>query len=275
MNKIISWFQQHPLTNFALIAIYFIAVVLPHKTFGTFLNTKVFKGITRAEYNRFVLYIALSMLLVFTIIFVKNSAQRAFRNRLWLYMGFNVILATLVINLLFVINIEMIHFPQYAFFAILCFPLVSNYLQALTWATLAGAIDEAYQYFYLAPNDTSYYDFNDVVTNLVGAVFGLLFLRSFGIAESKRPKFLRSSAFYGIIALFLIVFISCLTGILSIYPDEETTYQLLRKWPEGFWSHARPNITYHVMRPLEGLAITGLLIILFSGIGKSEYPKSI
>lgn len=267
MNKLIDWLSAHKIVNVLLLAVYYLAVVLPHKRFGAFLNTKVFKGITRDEYNMIVLFIAVLVLAIFSFLFLKNSSTRPFKRRLWFYMGANVLFAALVMSFLFVINIEVIHYPQYALFAILSHPLIKNYQQTLVWTTIAGSIDEAYQYFYLAPKDTSYYDFNDVVTNLVGAVFGLLFIRSFGITQTNLTAFFRSTAFYALIGIGLIIAVLCVIDVLSIYPSEVSQYQLLRKWPEGFWSTVHPNVTYHVMRPIEGTLVTIALWLFYSKIG--------
>lgn len=268
MKKLIDWLSHHRAFNLLIILFYFIAVVLPHKRFGTFLNTKVFKGITRDEYNNMVLFGGLILLSIFILILLRNSAKTEYKRRLWIYMAANVLFSAIILNLLFVINIEVIHFPQYAFFAIIAFPLLLNYQQTLIWSTLAGAIDEAYQYFYLSPNDTGYYDFNDVVTNLVGAVFGLLFLWSFGIKETNKPNFFKSSAFYALTSLLVLIFIAFSTSYLSIYPDDNAAYQIVKKMPDGFWSTVHPNVTYHVMLPLEGIAITILLILFYYQIGK-------
>lgn len=268
MKQIIDWLSAHKFFNLLLLFAYYIAVVLPHKQFGTFLNQKVFKGITRAEYNQMVLTGGLILLFCYLFIFVKNTWQLESKNKLWIYMAVNIVLSALVLNFLFVINIEVVHYPQYALFAVLCFPLLRNFQQTLIWTTIAGAIDEAHQYFYLAPKDTSYYDFNDVVTNLVGAVFGLLLIRGFDILSTRHKPFHQSTAFYGLVALGVIIIGTLLTGTLSIYPSEDTTYQLLRKFPEGFWSKANPNVVYHIMQPLEGTIVTILLWLGFRGIGK-------
>ncbi len=267
MNKVVNRLTEHKWINLLILLTYYIAVVLPHKAFGTFLNTKVFKGITRDEYNMIVLFIAIVVLSVFAYLFLRNSSTRPFKRRLWFYMGANILFASLVMTYLFVINIEVVHYPQYALFAILAFPLIGNYQQTLIWTTIAGIIDEAYQYFYLSPKDTSYYDFNDVVTNLIGAVFGLLFLRSFGVKNFYQPPFIKSPALYAIISLMLVVIALNLSGILSIYPNDDTPFQLLKKWPDGFWSTVHPNVTYHVMRPLEGTLVTFALWLFYSKIG--------
>ena len=268
MSGIISWLTRNKWINAFVLLCYFLAVVLPHKKFGTFLNTKVFKGITRAEYNQIVLWIASVVLLIFCCVLIRNIYK--LKQRKWLigYLIVNVILAGLALRYLFAINIEVIHYPQYALFAIFCYPILGNLHQTLIWTTIAGAIDEAYQYFYLAPKDTFYYDMNDVITNLIGAVFGLLFLWSFGFHNQRRNAFLRSSAFYGLIGVALIILISCATGLLSIYPSDISSYQLLRTWPEGFWREINYGGVYHVTGPLEGAIITIGLWAFYSKLGK-------
>ena len=178
MHQIIQWLKNHKTANIVILIIYYIVVVLPHKRFGSFLNDQVFTG-TRDDYNLKVIIGASVLFLIYFFPFFKNTIKATDRYRLWMYLGLNTILAIMVINILFVINIEVIHFPQYAMCALIIFPLVGNYTGTLVWTTMAGMLDEAYQYFYLAPTDTSFYDLNDVVTNLIGAVFGLLLIRSF------------------------------------------------------------------------------------------------
>ena len=171
-------------------------------------------------------------------------------------MLLNTLLAALIVHFLFVVNIEMVHFPQYAMLAILLCPLVGNYTSTLIWATLAGMLDEAYQYFYLAPLDTAHYDFNDVLTNCVGAIFGLLFLKSFKILENTQFSSIRSTFWIGLLLIISTV-VSChLFGVLSIYPSDTHDFHIVREMPKRFWSKVHPNVIYHVVRPLEGILLT-------------------
>ena len=268
MSGIISWLTRNKWINALVLLGYFLAVVLPHKKFGTFLNTQVFKGITRAEYNQIVLSFALVALLIFCTVLFRKIYKHTSRKLLSSYLLVNVIFAGLVMRYLFVINIEVVHYPQYALFAILCFPLFNNYRHTLIWTTIAGALDEAYQYFYLAPKDTFYYDMNDVITNLIGGVFGLLFLWSFNIPERKSGPFWKSSGFYGLVAIVTLIIVFNLAGVLSIYPSDEVPYQLLRKSPEGFWTNANHGVVYHIVRPFEGAIITTALWAFYSNLGK-------
>ena len=212
----------------------------------------------------------LFVLAVFGLFFYLKSRKVDHKRRLWFYLLANIILAAIVINTLFVINIEMVHFPQYALFAILVFPLIGNYTATLIWSTLAGAVDEAYQYFYLAPTDTTYFDFNDVVTNLVGAVFGLLFLSGMNVKEYTTFQIKKSSIWFGIGSIVLTVLVLHLLGYLSIYPNDDRPFHILREWPSGFWSKARFDVTFHIIRPLEGVVLTILLWVFFSRLSPSK-----
>jgi len=253
--------------NALLVVAYYIVVVAPHKKFGTFLNQVVFNGITRDQYNLYVLIGACLVLSLYTILFIRESIKRTDKTKLWFYMIVNILLATIIINFLFVINIEIIHFPQYAAFAILIYPMIRNYNSTLIWTTIAGSIDEAYQNFYLAPVDTGYYDWNDVLTNLIGAVFGLLLLKSFDVEQRTNKPWFRSTGIYGFLGLCGIVLILWLSGFMSVYPCETSTIQLVTTEVEGFWHTVHPNVTFHVVQPLEGIILTLLLFGVYSRIG--------
>jgi len=273
MTRYVDWMRSHRTFNIILVIIYYIAVVAPHKRFGTFLNKHILVGITktkemREHYNELILLAAVAVLVIYIGIFIWQSLKRADKHKLWAYMLANVVFAWLIIKTLFVINTEVVHFPQYAAFALLIFPFTRNYLSTLIWTTIAGIADEAYQNFYLAPADTGYFDWNDVVTNLVGAVFGLLLIRAFGFANQGFEKFWKTSAFYGICSLIVLVIILHLSGVLAIGPDFDYPYQLMSKELTGFWQTVFPDITYHVIMPLEGVLLTFGLWGFYSRLGR-------
>ena len=269
MEKFTTWLSRRRLVNILILLSYFLAAVLPHKRFGAFLNDVIFQGITRDEYNLFVLFASMIILSIFSVVFFRNSTHRNIKKRLWFYMAANVIFAVVILNMLFVINIEVIHYPQYALLAIFLFPVLGNYRSTMIWATIAGSIDEGYQYFYLAPNDTGYFDFNDVVTNTVGAAFGLVFLRSCGIVNRHTPRFYKSTAFYGLVFIIFSLAILIWSDVLSVYANDSASYHLVLQSPQKFWSVVHPNVTYHVVRPLEGIIITVLLWMFYDPIGAS------
>jgi len=283
MTRALNWLKEHRVANICIVIAYYILVVAPHKRFGTFINKTVAGsfGIKissiegRAQYNLVVMSLACLLLLFVSIVLIRRLRNHPEKKKIITYTVANVILAAIAINVLFVINIEVIHFPQYAMFAILIYPLIGNYTGTLIWATMGGMLDEAYQYFYLAPKDTSYYDLNDVVTNLIGAVFGLLILAVFRINEYQPFKLKTSSIWGGLILVFVSVLITHASGVLSIYPSDDRPYHILREWPPGFWSHVNPDVTFHVMRPIEGVVVTIVLWVFFSQIGPSKlYDES-
>jgi hypothetical protein len=163
-----------------------------------------------------------------------------------------------------VINIEMVHFPQYAVFAILVLPLCGDMCQALIIATLAGSLDEAYQYFILAPTDTGYYDFNDVVTNLVGAAIGIIYARATGWDQEKPRSFAGSPAFFMVISLTIFIFILRILNVLTVHESAGGLYSLVVYQPPSFWSQLPQGLVYHVLTPLEGVIIVLLLWLIYA-----------
>ncbi|MEE9374161.1 MAG: hypothetical protein V3V00_14000 [Saprospiraceae bacterium] len=269
MNILIDWLSKRKVLNVALIIIYFIAVVLPHKMFGTFINKFFLKGgMTRHEYNYNVALVSAIILALIVIVLSIQLKNNLHWKKIILYLLSSTAFAVIIIKYLFVINIEMVHFPQYACFAILVYPLVKRYQSALIWTTIAGAIDEAYQYFYLVPNDTGYYDFNDVVTNLIGASFGLIILKSFNIKNIKAPQFFKRSEVKGIIGITIVIGLLFLFGVMGVHAGHGASYPIIKKQITTFWSTVPPQVTYHVVRPWEGLLYTAMMWLYYWKLGR-------
>jgi len=91
MNRIINWLSAHRLANAIILLVYFLAVVLPHKRFGTFLNNTVVGAMNidnntaegRQAYNLLALGIASFILISVLFFFIKNTIGKANRNRIW------------------------------------------------------------------------------------------------------------------------------------------------------------------------------------------------
>jgi hypothetical protein len=76
---------------------------------------------------------------------------------------------------LFVANIELIHFPQFALLSALLLAAGLGGVAAFLTATVAGILDETYQYFVVyAAFPGIYYDINDIVLNTIGAAWGVV-----------------------------------------------------------------------------------------------------
>jgi VanZ family protein len=275
MRKLIEWLHENKVANLIILCTYFILVVLPHEVVGRYIMNDLLAGLSRPELNSTVFLFSFFVFFFFLFVLIWNLIFGTQKRKKLIYLFITLGLIVLVYNTLFVLATESAHFPQYALFAILLFPLTMNYNSTLFWATLFGAIDEAYQYFYLNPNATGYFDFNDVITDLLGAVLGLLLLWTIGIKEKENtmPWFKRSNFRTGIGLLF-VGGILILFDIISIYPIEDgsTAYiTLMKVVPTSFWSYDKVgDLYFHIVHPIEGILIISMLFAVYSSLGKSD-----
>ena len=183
-------------------------------------------------------------------------------------------------NMLIIVNIEIIHFIQYAALAILLFPLSKSFFTTIVLVMFLGAIDEAYQYYYLSPQRTNYYDFNDVILNLLGAGVGMIFLRS-----HTRIKTLLIDNVESFRKIWITYFSICLLIALLIWQKDlvqrvinflglELDWAgfgavLIRIPTTRFWTEIPPQIFYHVVQPFEGFIIITILLFIFSFLYKN------
>ncbi|MCB0520269.1 MAG: VanZ family protein [Lewinellaceae bacterium] len=274
VQKLLSFLHNRPQWNVPIAIVFYLLVVLPHEQVGRVVAW-VFDGhMTRDDYNTTILVISLLGLLWYSYVLVKNLwGDRGLKKLVLSYLAATVVFTILSFKLLIVINIEVVHFVQYAAVATLIFPLVKRYGETVLWATLLGAADEAWQYFYLSPERTNYYDFNDVIINLLGSVFGLLLVRSVqpGFALPIRWRFWRSPAFFAVLALAALVAVSMGLGWMHVRAPESgigARWSLIRVPEVGFWTTIHPQVTFHVVRPVEGLIVIGLLLLFYVGLGR-------
>lgn len=251
---------------YLLLLAYYLMVVLPHEVIGKWISS-LFLTDPRAYFDGVILGL-LSIVFIGIASWLTINAQSSDRKLLLTYSLLTVVLIGLCINMLFVINVEGIHFIQYALFAIICFQLNSSYFRTMFWTVLAGAMDELYQYVWLAPERTDYYDFNDVVINTVGAGIGLIVIRTF-----RRPAvsfsfgdFLGSKEMYVLIGIVACLCIGLISGILSYGSDPDALFSFIKEDTIGFWKRDRLVNWFHVIKPIEGLIITSVLILFYSGL---------
>lgn len=276
MARLLAWMRRHPIVNVLLLTGYFAAVVLSHEGVGVWI-ADAFDINDRAAYNARFLWFGLATTAIYLIPVLGDLFRhRENRIRKTIYLALTFALILLTWKILLVVNSELIHFPQYALLAILLFPLFRNFPETLFWATLMGAIDEAYQFFYLAPDRTGYFDFNDVLLNLLGAVLGLMLIGATAPAQINTPprSYWRRASPLPVVALLgLLLIIALQFGWLAVYPvpGELTPQQIVlnRQPADGFWTTVPPRVVFHVVQPLEGLLLTGLLWFFFFPLGKS------
>lgn len=269
MFPLITWLRDRPILNIILAAIFYLLVTLPHEQVGIFIAS-IFKGMPRPKYDLIILCLSTVIFIFYVIPLLRNIFRNRDRNLILFFLMVTVALTILSINTILIVNIELIHFIQYAVLAVLFFPLTLRYTDTLFWVTFLSAIDEAYQYWFISPERTNYYDFNDVIINMLGVVFGLLTIRAsqkvHALAKDYKRPLLKNSMVIGTIAMVIITAILFATNIMDLYPnpaDPQAPMLLIKKVETTFWSVIHPNITYHIVRPFEGLVILVMLFIFY------------
>lgn len=275
MNLILNFLDKRPLLNVFAGITFFLLVTLPHEYIGVSIAA-IFQGVSRKSYDFTILCLGLLILLIFVGILIRQLKKLNKPKIPIAFLSLCLILMGASLHTLIIVNIEIIHFIQYALMAILVFPLFKNFLSTLLFVTLLGSIDEAYQYYFLSPERTNYYDFNDVILNLLGATIGLIFLRSHsGIAALLRAdrkaihiKAWISYALFislGAILIWQKSSVQNLINNIGFDLDWETYGSvLIRKPTTSFWTEIPPKILYHVVQPIEGLVIISILLFTFS-----------
>ncbi len=274
MLRFIDWLRNNRSINLAILFSYFLLVVLPHEIVGRFIMNDIFGDLSRSILNSTVLAVSMIGLSLFLYLLARNLINGKQRRSKLIYLFVTLVLIVIVYNTLFVLATESAHFPQYALMAILLFPLTLNYNSTLFGATILGSLDEAYQYFYLNPTATGYLDFNDVVTDLLGAVLGLLliwFCEIKSIVHSK-PWYKSNALLFGA-GIKLATGFLILIGTVSIYPNEDGTMAsitLMKKVPPSFWSYDKVGELYfHIMHPLEGIIVIIILLGIYRNLGRN------
>lgn len=276
MNRLISWLSNHKLFTALLAGGYLVAVVLFHKEVSRVFDWLSAK-LSFKVYNNIMLGISLFFLCIFLLYLLKNIVSGDRRHLKIIYWCFTVALVVVSYKVLIVFYVESIHFPQYAFLVLPVFALTLSFGRTVFYVTLLGAIDEAYQYLvHYSDNMEVYFDFNDIVLNLVGAGIGILIIYTLSDMKTK-PFMTDSSSSWGrnkyvtIINTFLLfssVFLYT-TGLAQFYPDANASSAppivLSRKpAPDQFWTNPTYGKPFHILHPVEGVIYTYLLIFCYS-----------
>jgi len=276
VQSFISSCRRHPWINAGCAAGYFILVVLPHLQVGLFFQW-LFSHFTRSQYQLGVLSGFVLLFLVLCLVLLRGMIVSRRVAPVLVYLGITFVLTAVSFKLLVIHNIELIHLPQYTLLAVLIFPLARRFGDTVFWTTLLGAVDEAYQYFILAPERTMQYDFNDIILNLLGAAFGVILLFACGVSPEpcKKRALYANPVLLTLLGLAAGIVIMFQTGLLTLYPPQDGQPVLgviVKELPKGFWSHiSHLNAHYHIVLPLEGLILTGLLLALYYSLDTTSF----
>jgi len=266
MQHLISWLERNKLLTAGLAVAFYLSVVVFHDEV-TRVAILIRRSLGLEGYNLLFLVVSVIFmltLLTYTLKKLKKSERRWFKTIL------------LVITLLFIViffrfalvyNIEAVHFGQYFILAILIFPLLKSYGDTVYWVTVLGTLDEIYQYTILTPT-FNYFDFNDIILNLLGAGLGVVFILITTGYESKKAPLWKRTPFWFTLCLFIVLIILGSVGEFTLYPinpdNGDPLIVLNRKLiPDGFWTSPYPGRVYHILRPLEGIILIFSLFLFY------------
>jgi hypothetical protein len=168
---------------------------------------------------------------------------------------------------LLVVNIELIHFPQFALLAVALLAAGLSGPSAYLASTAAGVLDETYQHLvvYAGVPDT-YFDVNDIVLNAIGAAWGVVlfadvFRRTSAGREGSSPSARDSrsgaleAATVGLgrwVTRPRMAALMLLALLVAVWLDPPQFTPLLRTIPSG-------RLMYRVMSTAEGLVVCTVL----------------
>ncbi len=269
MVRYVDWMAQRKGFNLCIVAVYSIFILFMHDPMVN-LSVLVMNYFTRQVYDVIIGAVAFVLLAGSIYYFIKKLTE--FRQATELKIGYLITVVSLLFlhsQVHFVMNIELIHTAEFGIMAILIFPLTKRFGDTAFYTILLGTVDEWFQYQVLYPEKSDYFDFNDLVTNLLGAGFALVLLYAAGVNNKSYPS---KSAWYKSPVLYITAILAFFTGalfklsLIQTYAGSENAWLVLNKadGPEEYWRNLTGSeIVYHVMPPLEGVALIALLLALF------------
>lgn len=282
MTGLLLWLSKRRIFAALLAAGYFAAVVFPHKEVSRVFD-RMAESFSFKVYNSALFAIFFSVMLVLWIFILKKIWRNEQRRVKVAFCLFTASLLIASYQLLIVFSVEAIHFIQYAFLAIPVFALTLRFGQTVFWATLLGALDEAYQYFVLyADNREVYFDFNDIVLNLIGAGIGVVIIFTLSdagaFASSKKinPRYINKNRLL-VAASLLLAGLLVAAGVLTLYPRADASEPKITlnrtPAPSQFWVRPKKGKPFHILHPAEGLVLAALLIPCYSFMDRIKQPS--
>lgn len=148
---------------------------------------------------------------------------------------------------------ERIHYLQYGLLTLIAYKAIGKALPAALTAFVFGYLDEAHQYWFIYAHDpTVYFDWNDIVLNLLAAIIALVFLLPEAEPVRKIPK-------RNVFAALVVWILADSLLVFLLNPDQ---YLLGNESRNSFWITSGINTHYHVLNAWEGTIILGIILII-------------
>lgn len=274
LERVFGLLERHRGGNAALALAYVAFILLGHDHFVR-LSIDVMNALTLPVYNMVVGSITAVVGLGFTGLLLLHLRRNGRdRSRQLGYLSAIVLALILHHFLLFEMNIEVIHAALFGGLALVLFPFTRRPGATILMSLPVMMLDEWYQYRVLYPHYVFYFDFNDILMDMLGAALVLCGLWILGVRMGLHRKHaLRHDLllFAGLLGACAVLLLS---GAVVPFAHDTTDRTLLvlntLPDPHRFWRvHSYTGRIYHAMPPLEGMAVMFLVPLTLLRMGAS------
>jgi len=280
IQRAFHWLEKHLMLNLVMVIAYALFLLFAHDAFVN-LSVGVMNNLSLPVFQKVVAVVvvlfALALVSIGWFVLRRGSVDK----RTALYFAASLLLLVAHFFVLTEMNVEFIHALMYGGLAVLLFPLIGRLGGAIVFCLPVMLVDEWCQHVILFPHYTNFFEFNDIVLNLVGAGLFVSMLRLLGMRSQRTfsPVYKRSEVWL-LISGALVIVGTLAACIIVPYSEDAcpTTWFVLNKLPEmsEFW-YVHPVIgsTFHILKPMEGIALMFLLCVAYLGMDrfKIEAPN--
>lgn len=275
---LLNWLKQHKTVNISLVIIYGISLIFLHDFFVG-LSVNAMNSLSLPVYNKVVLAVSIygGIALFVSLMYMLYKTNENRRFKLFFLLITSVLIA-LHYKFLFEMNIEVVHVLEFTLLAVLLFPLTGSFGASVIFTLPFIFVNEWYQYVVLYPTYIHYYEFNDIVIDLLGCGMAMIFLWIAGAKPNKNSvSFFKQPGIVFLILINLIVVVLLATCVFAFYSGDkcENTFLVLNQLPNPhfFWQTHVFGAVYHVMKPVEGLVAINLVCLFFSFTDYAAHNK--
>jgi len=268
--RFISWLKQNTVLNLSLVFIYGFSLIFFHDFFVK-LSVNAMNNLSLPVYNKVVLIVSIcGGVVVFASLLYMLFKTKESRNGKLFFLLLASLLIAMHCRFLFEMNIEVVHVLEFTLLSVLLFPLLGSFGAAVAFTLPFIVVNEWYQYVVLYPGYIQYFEFNDVVIDLLGCGMAMVFLWIGGAKSKPVSVFWRKPEVVFLFTINLLFVILLATCVFAFYPEDKcgNTFLVLSQLqnPHLFWQTHVYGAVYHVMKPVEGLVAVNLVCLFITGM---------
>jgi hypothetical protein len=274
---LLNWLKQHKAVNLSLVFIYGVSLIFLHDFFVG-LSVNSMNSLSLPVYNKVVLAVSIcgGLLVLASLLYILYKTNENRSSKLFFLLITSLLIA-LHYKFLFEMNIEVVHVLEFTLLAVLLFPLTGSFGTAVVFTLPFIFVNEWYQYVVLYPKYIHYFEFNDIVVDLLGCGMAMIFLWIAGAKPKQNIVFYRKPEINFLIAVNLLFVVLLATCLFAFYPEGKcsNTFLVLNQLqnPNLFWQTHVFGAIYHVMKPIEGLVAINILCLFFTFTDYAAHNK--